>query len=378
MRFPRTLFGYVLREVVQYAALGLLAVVFLLVAQNLLRQLQDLAGLGIRGEELGRIALALAAMLSTYSVPIALLFGVLVAMGRFSSDGEVVGMRALGISLGQLIAPVLALALVTAAGTLMLQQWAEPAARRQLRAIVTAVAARGGVIEEGSFNSLDREHRRLLFVDQRDGERLIGVMIFDHTDPNRPFTVVAQSGAFRYESETARAHLQLQNGDIHFEPKQASAGQYQRVAFDEFDYSVDLGALAGADALQPRPSEMTTAQLLHVLAAFDRKGHAPRHVRVKRRTAYEEEYHRRIALPVAPLLLALIGVPLGIRRTRGARSYGILICVALVFTYYMLLSAGGYFAESEMLPTWLAIWIPNLVFGFVAVLVLLRARRAET
>jgi lipopolysaccharide export system permease protein len=377
VRFPWTLSGYVLREVVQYAVLGFVAVAALLVAQNLLRQLQDVAGLGVRAGELGEIALALGAMLSTYSVPIALLFGVLVASGRLSSDGEVLGMRALGVSLGQLMAPVMALALITATGTAWLLHEAEPAARRSLRAILTEVAARGGIIEEGTFNPLDRERSRLLFVDRREGDRLVGVMIFDHSNPARPFTVVASTGEFQFEEESARAHLRLQQGDIHFEPKRAAGERYQRVAFESFDYAFDLSALTSGDAAQLRPSEMTTAQLAEVLETFERRGHAPRFVRVKDRERYEVQYHRRMALPFAPLLLAAIGLPLGLRRSRGARSYGILICVALVFSYYMLLSAGTYFAESGTLPAAAALWIPNVVFAVAAVVVLARARRSE-
>ena len=111
--------------------------------------------------------------------------------------------------------------------------------------------------------------------------------------------------------------------------------------------------------------------------ADNANGEAPEAVRVKTRERYEIQLQRRLALPAAPLLFALVGIPLGMRRSRGARSFGVLLCVILVFAYYAFLSAGTYFAEENLAPAWTALWIPNLLFAIVAVVLLRRARRAE-
>jgi lipopolysaccharide export LptBFGC system permease protein LptF len=73
----------------------------------------------------------------------------------------------------------------------------------------------------------------------------------------------------------------------------------------------------------------------------------------------------------------LVGVPLGLRRSRGARSWGALICVAIVFVYYALLSLAQFLAESLHVPAALALWLPNVVFGASAVPLLRRASRGE-
>src|SRR3990172_12278334 len=117
MRMPRILSLYVGREVVQCAVLGFLGVGAILLTQNALRQIADLASAGLETRDVLAILGSLVAMLSAYAVPMAFLFGVLVAMGRLSADSELKAMRALGVSLGQLSVPFLAVALAASALT---------------------------------------------------------------------------------------------------------------------------------------------------------------------------------------------------------------------------------------------------------------------
>jgi lipopolysaccharide export system permease protein len=234
------------------------------------------------------------------------------------------------------------------------------------------------VIEAGNFNRLDRTDGRLLFAEERSEEnRLRGVLISDRTDPTQPFTVVAERGRFSFDSENATAHLQLEEGDIHFESEDGAQDRYRRIAFANFDYAFDMTEILGSGPSRIQPREMPTKRILQVIQHFDLHGRAPTDARVKEKADYEIQLHRRLALPFAPLLFALVGVPLGLRRSHGARSWGVLICVGLVFVYYSLLSFGSYLAEDHEFPAAVAMWMPNSAFAVIAVPLLHRARRAE-
>lgn len=286
-------------------------------------------------------------------------------------------MRALGVSFGQFAVPSLLLALLASALTAVLLAEVEPLGRRQLRVIFSEIASRGGVIQAGNFNPLDHREQRLLFAEERDEEnRLRGILISDRSDPTEPFTVVAQRGRFSFDRETATAHLQLEAGDIHFESN--SSTEYRRIQFQTFDYAFDMSAILGSGASRIMPMEMSTKRLLEVIGYFESHGgRPPVDVRAKVKNRYEIQLHRRLALPFAPLLFALVGIPLGLRRTRGARSWGVLICAVLVFLYYSLLSVGSLLAQEDTLPASLAMWLPNAAFAVVAIPLLFRARRAE-
>jgi lipopolysaccharide export system permease protein len=379
MRIPRILSFYVLREILLYAGLGLLVVGSVLVTQNLLRQLDDLATVGFGFHDTLAVLACVVGMLAAYAIPIAFLFGLLVAVGRISADSEVTAMRALGVSFGQFAVPALLLALLVSAATAGLLSEVEPMARSRLRTVFSEIASRGGVIEAGSFNQLDRNEQRLLFVEERDEQnRLTGVLISDRTDPMQPFIVVAERGHFSFDSASATAHLQLEEGDIHFESEETPEDRYRRISFANFDYAFDMSTILGSGPSRTTPKEMRTRKILEVIEYFDtHDNRPPADVRVKVKEVYQLQLHRRLALPVAPLLFALVGIPLGLRSSRGARSWGVLICVGLVFSYYSLLSFGSFLAENLTVPASLAMWLPNLAFAVIAVPLLYRARRAE-
>lgn len=374
MRIPWTLSRYLLREVAGYTLIGLFAVGALLLLPSLLRRLEDLIALGIAPAEAGRLLLLLAGRLAGYVLPFAFVFGVMVALARLSSDSEITALEALGVGSLRLVWPVALLGALTAALTGLLLNWGEPLARRDLRALVLGVAARGGIIEAGALTPLDKHGARLLYVDRREQNRLQGVLLHDQSNPKRPFTVVAARGDFSFDKSTALAHLRLRGGDVHFEPRAGAA--YQRIAFDGLDYSFDMNRLLGGggphdplDAL-----ELTTPQVLEVIAHFERTGHGPprAHSGLPR---YQLEWQRRMALSAAPLIFALAGFPLGAGALRrGKRAHGALLCAALVAAYYLLTQAGDYLALRTSVPVAPAIWMPNFLFAGLAAALL--ARRA--
>jgi LPS export ABC transporter permease LptF len=378
MRFPRTLSRYVARETLQYAAVGFLAIASLFLANNLLRRLEDLTELGANAADVLAVSLRLLVILTTYALPISFLFGVLVALGRLGADHEVLATRALGVSLAQLATPVLVLAVLASAlsGWLLLRT--EPLARRSLIERIGEVATRGGLIRPGDFTRLDKRGDRVLFVDRRsrDGE-LSGVLLSDRSNPDRPFTVLAGSGAFRFDRESATGFLQLRDGDVHLESGGAGSDRTQRIAFRRFEYAFDLSRMTNLGLERLKPRDLTGGELREVLAYFDEHGAAPPQAREQRREEYEVQQQRRIALPFAPLAFASLALPLGLGRRRGARSLGALLCAVIAFGYYVLLNAGTAYATSGQLPAAVALWIPNFACALIAAPLWWRARRAE-
>ncbi len=377
MRAPRIIAAYVVREVVQYSVLGFLVFASLLLTQNLLRTLADLseaAGAAAPGDLIAVIGL-LMPVLATYALPVAFLFGVLLAIGRLASESEVLAMRACGVGLRSLVIPVLFLAFVVSAITAHLMQNVEPDVRQELRRVVKEAATRSLTIDPGSFHAFGK--RIIHANDSEPDGTLRGVVIWDNTDPRRPFAVFAESGRLAYRTEEAIIQLVLSRGDMHIEP--AEIGRYRRIAFETFDYSFDVSGIMQSDAARLRPRDMSMAQLHETLdvvrnaQTFEEIKNLPE----KRAVAYEMQIHRRYAIPVAPFVFALLAVPLGLRRVRGARSAGALTCVALAFAYYALLSLAEFLGEQAGVPAAIALWLPNAVFLAVAIPLLSRARRGE-
>jgi lipopolysaccharide export system permease protein len=76
---------------------------------------------------------------------------------------------------------------------------------------------------------------------------------------------------------------------------------------------------------------------------------------------YSLEFHQRLALPLSCLLLGLISVPLGTIFNQRSRMTGITLGLCTFLAYYIILSAGKGFAETNIIPTWAAVWTPNIL-----------------
>ena len=85
----------------------------------------------------------------------------------------------------------------------------------------------------------------------------------------------------------------------------------------------------------------------------------------------EAELYQRITVPMASLIFALIGVPLGLQPTRNSSSAGFAMSVIIIFFYYALMTMGNALARSGMVAPLIAVWIPNIV-GLIAGAILIR------
>jgi lipopolysaccharide export system permease protein len=185
--------------------------------------------------------------------------------------------------------------------------------------------------------------------------------------------IFAESGVFRWDGERGEARFRLHNGDIHLEPLDANSTEYHRISFQDFVYSFPVKNLLELESARLRPKDLTISELRDTLARLEAGESVPRASPDARE--YRVQIHRRYALAMAPMLFALVGVPLAARRTRGGRSRGVLLCAGLVGAYYGVLTFSQYLALAGALQPELALWIPNLLCAIAAFALLARARR---
>src|SRR5262249_2739946 len=88
--------------------------------------------------------------------------------------------------------------------------------------------------------------------------------------------------------------------------------------------------------------------------------------------AYRIEFHRRLALPTACLVLVLIGIPLGLSAKKGGRGAGFVLTIVLVFIFYFLSIIGVAMARNGKVSPWLGVWTANIIFALAGVVLLWR------
>jgi lipopolysaccharide export system permease protein len=367
---PRLLWRYMFRDILMHALLGLFAITLLLVVTNLLRFMEDLAAAGVGLSALGQLIVAILPAYASYALPTALLFGVLLSFGRMSADGEIVAMRASGISATRMLPPALALGAIAALGAGYLLFEVQPRAATRIRALMLQLAGSVQLIEPGKFLELGD---KLLYVHSLGDAScpLEGVLIGSATEGDRSFYAAARCGTLDDDKHSHTLGFLLRDGTIHF--RDPDPTRYRRIKFETMKTVIDVSIYTDR---KPGSSQLTFGELLEARRLpegdFER-----RRLNGQWGTGIDTQIQRRLAFPFASLLLALIAVPLGVRPMRSGRSAGALTALVVMGLYWLSFSLGDMAATRRVVPAWLGYWLPNVLALAIGVGLMRRLARSD-
>ncbi|WP_363324368.1 LPS export ABC transporter permease LptF [uncultured Desulfuromonas sp.] len=361
---------YIAREVTVPAGLGLLIFTFVLLMGRVLKLVEMVINKGVPAGEIVELFLSLMPAFLVITIPLAFLLGVLLAFSRLSADSEIIALNSSGVSLAQMFRPVLALSVLASLATGYLTLWAEPTSRASFRHQVFKIASsRASVgIQPRVFN--DEFEGLVLYandIQERTGT-MEGLFISDEREGSTPAIILARGGRIISDREALTLTLRMEDGAIHRRPQDREGDSYQIVSFDVYDVNLNMGReLAPSKTRPQKAKEMTTAKLRATLLDDNNRANDP---------GLTAELHKRFALPMAPLLFALIGVPLGVHSSRTGRGAGFSLALGVALIYFLLFSGAKTVAEEGMFPPALAIWTPNIL-GLIAGVVLFRLTAQE-
>jgi lipopolysaccharide export system permease protein len=347
---------YICRELASHFLLGLAVFTFVFFVPQLVR-LMDLV---VRhwnnaGTVLLLVACALPGVLS-FSLPIAVLVGALIGLGRLGADSEIIALNSLGVSRRHLLVPVGLFALAGTLLTLGNTVWLVPHALAEMNRLESRLLS--------SQTSLDIEPRvfqeefkhLILYVEDSSasGRHWRGVFLAKTTENGSTDVTLARSAVLvpRPGADTLQIHLA--DGASHtYDP--GNPQRYTVATFSSSDLALSLSGTAQRTPSESLPTEESLGQLL---AAH---GAAWREARV--------EFQRRFAFPVACLVFGLLAVGVGARPRQAGRALGFVLTLVLLAGYYLVFVIGVGKARQGVLPPWLGVWLANIVcFGAGAVL----------
>lgn len=364
----KILHRYIFREVLTPFVVGLSVFTFVLLIARLMKLLELIVNRGLPASTVLRLFSYILPAFLEVTVPMAMLLAILVALGRLSADSELVAMRSSGLSLYQLAPPVALFVLFAMAGTAWLSASARPWGNRMLRAALWDIArtrASAGLRPQ-VFN--DDFPGLMIYTEHIDPQtdELQHVLIADDRSTGERNIIFAKQGYMVSDSDSQTLTLRLSEGWIHTLDAKKEA-EYQ-TDFQSYDVQLDLrGPITATREKDRDPKELTLAELRE---AIDTKAAAG-----KPYVSELVEFHRKFSIPFACIVFGLVGIPFGITSARAVRSRGFGVSLSLIFLYYILLSAGQGFAEQGTIPAAVGLWMPNVVFLILGVVVFHRAAR---
>ncbi len=347
----RILSLYIIREISSLFLLGIVIFTLVLLMGRLISLTDLVVSHGVPLADVSRMILYLVPSFLVFTIPMAFLLAVLLAFGRLSADNEIVVIKACGLSLFQMMPPVIICALVAVLLALGASSIGVPWGNSAFKELSILVLKRNitATIREKTF--WDDIPGVVMYTEHYDEQSrmLKGVIINDGRNSDRPMTIFARDGVISSAPGSQSLLLSLHNGSIHIA---GTGGLYRLVQFGE--YIMTVGEKGNSGVISRNEPDMWLSEL-------QRKIDDPA-TSSKSRLKTLAEFHSRFTFPFASLVFAILAVPLGIQNRRAGKSGGFTISIAIIIAYYILMSVARTLAERGDVQPLVALWIPNLIF----------------
>ena len=367
---------YIIKEFLPPFIIALICFTFILIFDDLFRLTKLFVQKGISPLYLVELLFYVMPATVVLSLPMAALVAILLALGRLSTDNEIIAMKAHGVAFHRLMLPLLGIAIALSFVDLLLMDYALPRANLAYTTLKRDIQRHNPafVLEEDTvMKELEREGK-LWMYDSTDAitGRMQNVKIWDGIWSGRPRFSHAQEGTLGFQD--GRALLTLYDGHT-YEPATDDSNGFRITKFQQQQLALQLTEdLERREFQNQTPRSMSINQLQTFIGKLETAvptSKNPEHTLSRLRYA-QVEYHKKFSIPFACLAFGLMGVPLGLMVKHGGKMIGFGIGLAVILVYYLLLQIGQSTGLNGLISPGVAMWLPNIVVGLLGIALSIR------
>lgn len=488
----RVLDRYLVRQFLPPLTFAFMAMTSIMLLNQIARRFGQLVGKGLPWSVIGEVFLLCLPFIIAMTLPMAVLVAMLYTFSHLAADSEITAMRASGVSVAQLLRPMVVLGVLITGINFWFTDQVLPESNARLRNLLINIQRKKPTLElrEQVINEIPPSGMflRASRIDATSG-RLRSVTIYDMAGTDNRRVIYADSGVMGFTGEGTDLQLQLFDGSVHafrqtdatlmqvtdfssntirvrdvanrldlesndgvrgdremgtcemmrvvgaaqYEVRRAEArrdlaaerdlrallvvpavpatlraarpgppawcrafaalsrtlgtapsdsgthrGAEEEETLDGLDDRMDRPEeIALAGGLIPTPPRIPGIRVPGALTSWPEVSAARDEIKTSgaRANQYLVEVHKKWAISVACLVFALVGIPMALRFPRGGMGLVIGGGLFVFAIYYVGLIAGEGLGNKNIVPPWLAMWAPNLVFTVLALIGIVRVTR---
>lgn len=349
----KRVFIYLITEILPSFVLGVLVFISILLMFQALRLTDLFISHGIKGTLILKIMGYMSISFLPMLFPMSLLFAVLMTYNRLSQDSEIIAFKSAGVHTSSLILPALVFAALISFLSSQTSYYLAPWGNRQFEVLINklantkaAASIKEGTFSEGFFDLVIYANK----VESKSGA-LVDLFIYDERNPNAPLTIIAPTGEI-IPDQTHPGHsvlLRLFKGQIH-----RKAETHTVINFDL--HEVLLNDPIHLEERKKSVSSLTLSELNILRFNPD--------VTPQEKLNFTIEFHKRSALAVGCLVFCIIGIAFGIvTNRRSGKASGFILSVGFIILYWIVYIGFESSVRSGVMPAWIGIWLPNILFS---------------
>ena len=366
-RFPLILDEYVLREFLTTFAMVLVSFVLLLLVFTFFELLGDIIRNRTPLVTVGEYLINLTPSMVYNITPPAVLVAVLVTFGVLTRTNEFTAMKATGISLYRVMVPILVVSAMLAVALFLFDESYLPAANRRQEALRSVIKGRPA-------QTFLRPDRKWIFGRQEPGKpgRIFYYQFFDPGQDR-----FANLTVFEFNPENFSLSRRIFAASAHWEPQLQqwvfetgwerrfdgeAVSSYSQFNVESFPEITEQPQYFTKQALQSQ--EMTFGELERYIRDLGQSGFDTKQLSV--------QLNLKLAYPLVTLVMAVLAIPFALSMGKRGSLTGIATAIGLAIAFWVLKGMFEGLGNVNFLPTLLAAWSPDLLFGLAGAYLLLR------
>lgn len=356
----RTLDRYLIRELLAPFFLALSVFTFILAIQPMLDHSKQLLAKGVAIPTVAELLVTLIPQALGLTIPMAVLAGLLMALGKLSGDRESVAFLACGVSPTRILWPILAFAVFAGAVDMYVMIWLIPDSNQKFRVITTQLVGQQteSDVKAGLFYT--GFPGKVLYVKGVEpGRGWSGVFVADTTQPTHPPTVtLAESGHLLIDQAQHSVDLWLTKAR-QYQPG-ADPTIYDTAQTDsDMRISIPAESVFGSGTILDRGlNEMSWAELRETARKQLAAGVIPHNEIMT--------MQQKFSFPVACVLFGIVALALGLHTRKEGKLAGMTMGLVVIAAYYGVFEVADGMAKSHTIPAVWARWIPNILLAPIA------------
>ncbi|MCZ6669444.1 MAG: LptF/LptG family permease [Acidobacteria bacterium] len=374
----RLIHKYIFREVLSPTLIGAGAYTSV-VLMNRIFQLVELAiQKSIPALTVLKLILFSMPRLLALTIPMSILLGVLVGIGRLAADSEVIAMRASGIGRLYFVRPVLLLAVPATLFCLFIMVWLEPKANyeaHQLYSLALRESDAATRIRPGAF--YDTIPNTVMYAMGADAEtnELKNLIFFRNLEDGSEEMTLAKRGTISFNIDKNQIEVGLFESETFTFPAGPSE-EYRFVKARERHVTLppDPSLRARLDFMsRDVPKNYSELSLGELREKYRRAANLAHPLAVQRvQGTIQAVINEKFAIPGACIVFGLFALGLGLKAQRGGKTSGFAVSIVVIIGYWGVYTMGRNFASRGLVHPIAGLWIANLIFLIAALLLLLR------
>lgn len=356
----RILRNYILKDFLSSFLFALLSLTLVMILGNLIKISDMIIRKGVNVFDAFKIFSLYIPYILGFTIPLSLLMGVLLAMGRLISDNELIAINVAGVSLLKILAIFLILGIIFSLFMFILGDKVLPDFHYNYRRYIKNVYAQNltAVIEPGVY--LENFENTILYVGDIKENLLKNVFVYEINEKGLSRLTYARDGEFVVDGDVLK--MKLENG-FRDEIGSISKKEFWRLNFKVFFIDLSMQEKENVK-VDKKTSDMSIKELRKETVRLRQLNITP--------INFAAEIQKRISFSFSPLIFVLFGfgVSLVVKHRERTINFGIAVLIAGI--YYLLMLLGETLVNFEYIAPVLGMWMPNIIVGSMGIYLIIK------